>query len=198
MEGVQTNCLVVVAIDLEYCSRVWLVHSVCPSPLGWYLEVKWSFMSNAVPRDWKKRDMNSVLQSEVMWLGTPYLEKMCRMKSCASWGDMMVLWVRVKSDCLRDDQQWLELRCDWKMEGASYEIHRYGIPRLLGNQKLLEKSIGFVAHRFGMGTSGAQFAVVLDVDWKSRPIVLHTDLMKGLHLTKMTCKGMVMWVLENM
>src|SRR5882724_7153930 len=73
-----------------------------------------------------------------------------------------------------------------------YEIHGYGIPRLPGDWKLLEKSIGFVAHRFGTGTNGAQFAVVLDIDWKSRPIVLHTDLMKGLHLTEMTCKGMVM------
>src|SRR5882724_2945003 len=78
-----------------------------------------------------------------------------------------------------------------------YEIHGYGIPRLLGNQKLLEKSIGFVVHRFGMGTSGGRFSVVLDIDWKSGPIVLHTDLMKGLDLTEMTCKGMVMRVLEN-
>src|SRR5882724_10439439 len=78
-----------------------------------------------------------------------------------------------------------------------YEIHVYGIPRLLGNQKLLEKSIGFVAHRFGVGTSGAQFSVVLDTDWKSGLIVLHADLMKGLHLSEMTCKGMVMRVLEN-
>ena len=73
-----------------------------------------------------------------------------------------------------------------------YEIHGYGIPRLLRNRKLLEKSVGFVAHRFGAGKNGAQFAVVLDVDWKSRPIVLLADLMKGLHLTEMTCKGMVM------
>src|SRR5882724_10565567 len=78
-----------------------------------------------------------------------------------------------------------------------YEIHGDGIPRLLRNQKLLEKSVGFVAHRFGMGTSGARFAVVLDIDWNSRPIVLHADLMKGLRLTEMTCKGMVMRVLEN-
>src|SRR5882724_13311118 len=78
-----------------------------------------------------------------------------------------------------------------------YEIHGYGIPRLLGNRKLLEKSVGFVVHRFGMGTSGARFAVVLDVDWKSGPIVLHTELMKGLRLTGMTCKGMVVQVLKN-
>jgi len=52
-------------------------------------------------------------------------------------------------------------------------------------------------HRFGVGTSGTQLTVVLDIDWKSGPIVLHADLMKGLHLTKMTCKGMVVQVLEN-
>jgi len=61
----------------------------------------------------------------------------------------------------------------------------------LGIGKLLEKSVVFVAHRFGAGTSGTLLAVVLDIDWKSRPIVLHVDLMKGLHLTEITCKGMV-------
>jgi len=35
------------------------------------------------------------------------------------------------------------------------KVHGYGIPRLLRNWKLLEKSIGFVACRFGMGMSGA-------------------------------------------
>ena len=79
-----------------------------------------------------------------------------------------------------------------------YEIHGDGIPRLLRNRKLLEKSVGFVAHRFCTGTSGAQFSVVLDIDWKSGPIVLHVDLMKSLRLTEMTCKGMVVRVLENM
>jgi len=63
---------------------------------------------------------------------------------------------------------------------------------------LLEKSIGFVVHRFEMGTNGTLLAAVLDVDWKSRPIVLHTDMMKGLRLTEMTYKWMVMQVLENM
>ena len=63
--------------------------------------------------------------------------------------------------------------------------------RLLRNQKLLLKSVGFVAHRFGMGTSGTQLVVVLDIDQKSGPIVLHVDLMEGFCLTEMTCKGMV-------
>jgi len=37
------------------------------------------------------------------------------------------------------------------MEGLLYEIYGDGIPRLLRNWKLLEKSIGFVVHRFGTG-----------------------------------------------
>src|SRR5882724_9483409 len=78
-----------------------------------------------------------------------------------------------------------------------YEIHGDGIPRLLGNRKLLEKSVGFVAHRFGLGTSGARFAVVFDIDWKSGPIVLHMDLMSGFRLTEMTCKGVVVRVLKK-
>jgi len=45
MEGVWTSCLLVVAIDLEVLFQSRLVHSVCPSPLAWYPEVKWSFMS---------------------------------------------------------------------------------------------------------------------------------------------------------
>ena len=72
-----------------------------------------------------------------------------------------------------------------------YEIHGNGIPRLLGNQKLLEKSIRSVAHRFGAGTDGTRLAVVFDIDRKSRPVVVHTDLVKSLCLTEMTCKGVV-------
>ena len=57
---------------------------------------------------------------------------------------------------------------------------------------MLAKSIVFLA------TSGARFAVVLDIDWKSRPIVLHTDLVKGLHLTEMSCKGVIVKVPKKM
>ena len=48
-----------------------------------------------------------------------------------------------------------------------------------------------------MGTSGARFAVVFDEDRESRPGILHLDCMKCLGLTEMTCKGMVMQVLQN-
>ena len=52
-------------------------------------------------------------------------------------------------------------------------------------------------HRLGARTSGAQFAVILDVGLKSRPVVLHMYSMKGLRLAKVSCKGMVMRILKN-
>ena len=55
-----------------------------------------------------------------------------------------------------------------------------------------------MAHRFCAGTSGAQFAVALDEVQKSGPGILHADCMKCLGLTEMTCKRMVMRVLQNM
>src|SRR5882724_6483062 len=58
-----------------------------------------------------------------------------------------------------------------------YEIHGDGIPRLCQNRKLFEESIRFVAHRFGVGTDGTQFAVVFYKDRKSRPVVVHPNLM---------------------
>ena len=54
-----------------------------------------------------------------------------------------------------------------------------------------------MVHGFCTGTSGARFAVVFDKDWKSRPGILHADCMKCLGLTEMTCKGVVMRVLQN-
>ena len=48
-----------------------------------------------------------------------------------------------------------------------------------------------------MRTGGAQFAVILDVGLKSQPVVMHTYGVKGLHLAKVSCEGMVMQVLEN-
>ena len=69
------------------------------------------------------------------------------------------------------------------MRELLYEIHGDGVPRLLGDWKLLEKSVGLVVHKFGIGTDGTQFEVVLEIDGKSGPIVVHLDLVKCLHLT---------------
>jgi len=62
---------------------------------------------------------------------------------------------------------------------------------------LLENSIGLVAHRFGMETNGTQFVGVLDIDRKYGTIVVHADLMECLHLTKMSCKGVIIQILKN-
>ena len=78
-----------------------------------------------------------------------------------------------------------------------YEIQRDRIPRLLGNWKLFKKSVRSMVHRLCMGTSGAQFAVILDIGLKSQPVVMHTYDMKGLRLAKVSCEGMVMQVLKN-
>ena len=55
----------------------------------------------------------------------------------------------------------------------------------------------WMAHRLGVRTSGAQFAVILDIGLKSRPVVFHTYSVKGLHLAKVSCEGMVVHVLKN-
>ena len=61
----------------------------------------------------------------------------------------------------------------------------------------LRKSIRSMAHKLGARTSGARFAVILDVGLKSRPVVLHTYGVKGLRLAKVSCEGMVVRVLKN-
>jgi len=100
MEGFWTIVLLVVAIDLEILFQS-LVHSFSLSITFRMIsgsEVK-LHVKYAVPREWKKWDTNSILPSEVTWLGTPCLEKTCRTNNCASWGDVMVSWV--------SDEEWL-------------------------------------------------------------------------------------------
>ena len=54
-----------------------------------------------------------------------------------------------------------------------------------------------MAHRFGARTGGARFSVVFDIGQESGPVVVEADLIKGLGLTIMSCKGMVMRVSKN-
>jgi len=81
----------------------------------------------------------------------------------------------MKSDALRDNQQWLESRVTRRW-GVLYEIHGYGIQGFSGIGSCLR------SHRLwhtGLEwKSGVWFAGVLDEDWKSGPIVLHAELMK--------------------
>ena len=62
--------------------------------------MKCSFMSRTFPSEWKKAEKNSKPQLEVTCKGTPCLEKTWRMNSLANIGDVMVLTVRIKIDCL--------------------------------------------------------------------------------------------------
>ena len=57
-------------------------------------------VSKTLPSEQKKVEMNSVPQLEVMCKGMPCLEKTWRMNSLASMGDVMVLTVGIKIDCL--------------------------------------------------------------------------------------------------
>src|SRR6266850_5395280 len=76
------------------------MHSVCPSPSGWYPKVKWSSICSSLPREWKKWETNSVPLSEVTCDGTPCLEKTWVRNSWASSGELMVSCVGMKRDCL--------------------------------------------------------------------------------------------------
>src|SRR5258707_9067058 len=71
--------------------------SVCHP--GWYPEVKCSFNPCSLPREQKKWDTNSVPQSEVTCPGQ-CLANMWVRKSLVSWGELMVLWVRMNRACL--------------------------------------------------------------------------------------------------
>ena len=57
-------------------------------------------MSRALPRDIKKWEMNLEPVLEVMWEGTPCLEKTWRRKSLASSGEVIILSVGMKMHCL--------------------------------------------------------------------------------------------------
>ena len=58
-------------------------------------------MSRALPRDLKKWETNSEPLLEVMWEGTPCLEKMWRRKSLANSGEVIVSTVGMKMHCLK-------------------------------------------------------------------------------------------------
>ena len=70
--------------------------------------MKCSFMSRTFPSEWKKAETNSEPWLEVMCMGMPCLEKTWRTNNLANIGDVMVLMVGIKIDCLgqvvNDDQ----------------------------------------------------------------------------------------------
>ena len=62
--------------------------------------MKCSFMSRTFPSERKKTETNSEPQLEVTCEGMPCLEETWRTNSLANIGDMMVLMVGIKINCL--------------------------------------------------------------------------------------------------
>ena len=77
------------------------------------------------------------------------------------------------------------------------EIHGDGIPRLLGDRKLLESSIWLVSRCLGSLTSRAGLAIVFDKPADSGPRILSSDELQRLVKAIMTRKRMIMLVTEN-
>ena len=76
------------------------------------------------------------------------------------------------------------------------EIHRDRISGLLGYWKLLEKSIWLMTLRFGMHTSCARLAKVVDEGLESRPHIFKVDYRQSFILTKVSQEYMIVFVLE--
>lgn len=77
------------------------------------------------------------------------------------------------------------------------EIHRDRIPGVLQDRKLLQGSIRAMTQSFGSATSSAGLAKLGNIGAKTRPSVLASDEVGGLVLSKMTCQGMIMMLLED-
>lgn len=75
------------------------------------------------------------------------------------------------------------------------EVHRDGVPRLLGDRELVEIAVGLVVLRFGSHAVCTGLAVVFDKGPKSRPSVLTTNEFDGLVLSKVTSKDVIVLVL---
>ena len=78
-----------------------------------------------------------------------------------------------------------------------YEVHGNGVPRLLGHWKLLQKSIMFITRGFRPFASSARVTELLDKSMKIRPNVVATYCFKGFVLPDMSCKDMIMFILED-
>ena len=78
-----------------------------------------------------------------------------------------------------------------------YEIHGDGVPRLLRHWELLQKSVRFMIQGFGSFASGARVTELLDKRMKIRPNIVTTYCFKGFVLPNMSCKDMIMFILED-
>jgi hypothetical protein len=78
-----------------------------------------------------------------------------------------------------------------------YEIHRNGIPRLLGNGELFEETIGLVTLWLASHTSGAGLAILLDEGSDTWPSVISSDQLQGLVDPEVSREDVVVLVLKD-
>ena len=82
--------------------------------------------------------------------------------------------------------------------GESFdEVHGDGVPRTWRNRELLECAVGFMSLRFGSHTGSTRFAVLLDEGTHVGPNVVLSDGVECLVNSGVSCKNVVMCVLED-
>jgi hypothetical protein len=77
------------------------------------------------------------------------------------------------------------------------EIHRDGVPWLLGDRKLLESTIGFMTRGLGASASGTRLYIVLDEGTDCGPSVIATNEFESSILAEVAGEGMIMMIAKN-
>ncbi|KIJ07281.1 hypothetical protein PAXINDRAFT_90685 [Paxillus involutus ATCC 200175] len=77
------------------------------------------------------------------------------------------------------------------------EIHRDGVPWLLGNGELFKQPIGSVSRGFGSGAGSTGTDIVLYKCPKSWPSIFPTNQLKSPILSEVSRQGMVMLVSKD-
>ena len=145
--------LLVIAIYAEILSNVWLVRSAWLFASRWYPLVKWSLLSRAVPREWKKWETNSEPWSDVTWDGTPCFEKMWITKRRASSAEVMVSWVGMNMACF-DRQSTItrmvlkpEEKGSFSMKSIEIEFHGRSRIGVVGGFHMVCDAVVWISYR---------------------------------------------------
>jgi hypothetical protein len=77
------------------------------------------------------------------------------------------------------------------------EIHRDGIPWLLGNRELLESSIGFMTRSLGASAGGTRLYIVFDEGTDCGPSIIATNEFESSILAEVAGEGMIMMIAKN-
>jgi hypothetical protein len=95
---------------------------------------------------------------------------------------------------VNDDEDGCEARGQWEMLD---EVHRDGIPRTGGDRKLLDESVGLVSRGLSSPAGGAGGDEVLNELPDSGPSVVATYELCSFVDSKVSCKEVIVFVLEN-